>query len=321
MLKFEKKYKYDENDKPLAMIYNGNKLYGFVSYHDTPEVSEEENIFEDDILDDSTCEYCKKNFFSKFEKNRHLKGNICKAKMIQDFLRYSGKGKKLSEDLTITNGAIKTSGEMKMRPLPDMNKRENIVIVGPQDSGKSYYAAMYAKAFEQIKPDHKIILVSRIDDDESFNEFDDLIKLPITEELLENPIDVKEELSKSLTIFDDISNSMLSKQLNNYMFDLNTETLVNGRDQSKQDNDIYTVTTLHITEGLKTRKIIHESTCLVVFTPIGYQEDRLLQLYASLKKQQISKLKKLKTRWIAAYTKKNPAFVMYEHGLILLSEL
>ena len=104
------------------------------------------------------------------------------------------------------------------------------------------------------------------------------------------------------------------------MWGLNTETLVNGRDQSGNGEHIYTITTMHITEGTKTRKILNEASTIVLFLPIGYQESRILKMYCSLSPQQINKLKKLKSRWVALNCKYRPQFIMTEKELFLLAE-
>jgi len=316
MLQFSKKYIYNDLVKPLCIIKKNDKKYGFVSY-ENGESDEEDDIVEE--IDNYTCQYCKRRFNRPQDVKRHQNGGSCKQKLINDFVQYNRSGSKIANgDIVVSKNGVKLYGDYKFAPLADMKNRENILIIGPQNSGKSYYASMYADSFKKIKPEHNIILVSRIEDDQAFDNIDHLLRVRISDELLNNPIDIKKEMSKSLAIFDDIEDSTLSKDTQKYMFDLNSEVLINGRDQAKQDNDIYSITTLHISEGFKTRKIINESTSYVVFLPLGYQSERILKTYANLKKPLIDKINKMSSRWVAVYCKYRPTYILTEKELILL---
>jgi len=320
MLKFDKKYKSDEN--VLASIYDGEKLKGYIYFEecDDDSDSDSENSDRDENDDPRVCEYCNKRFSCKKARETHQSGTSCRIKMLNDYVAYSYKGKKIDPDISLMKHSVKLSGDLKFKPVAK-KKRENLLIMGPQDSGKSYYGSMYAKSYQQhIGKD--VILVSRIEDDDSFSKnIKNPIRLNISEELLDDPIDIKQEFMSSLVIFDDIDDSRNSKDLNKYLWNLNTETLVNGRDQSKSGKDVYTVTTIHITDGMKTRSIVNEATSITMFLPFGYQEKRILKLYAGLSPNQITKISKLKSRWVSIYHRVRPQYVLTEKQLMLLSEL
>lgn len=328
MLKFDKKYTYTEDFRPIAQV---NKVkdgkdskYGYIFFENVTDEEEKNNSSDEESSDeeilDCQCPYCRKIFSCKKAKDTHLIRGSCKTKVINDYIKYAYKGKKVDANLLISQNSVKLTGNYKFSPLADPKNRENVLIIGPQNSGKSYYTSMYAKSYKKMFPDNDIILGSRIEDDKSFRDLKDIVRLDLTEDLVDDPIDIKEELSPSLTIFDDIDNSQYSKALSKYVWDLNSEILTNGRDQSGEGNHIYSVTTMHITEGPKTRKILNEATSIVLFLPLGYQEKRILKLYAGLSPQQITKVSKLKSRWVAVYTKYRPQFIMSEKELFLLSD-
>ena len=327
MLSFNKSYNYpnvNTNKKPIAEIFKNDKPFGYIYFtndenEDEGTESDEYESSEDSESDNPfKCEYCKRVFSCKAARITHQVRNSCKAKILHDFMKYS-KGDKSESGMLIGLNDVKLSGSMKFRPLADVWNRENIVIIGPQNSGKSYWTSLYAQSYQSLF-ENDVIIISRIEDDASFKEIKNPVRVSITEELLSDPIDIKGEMSPSLTIFDDIDDSRYTPELSKYVWGLNTETLVNGRDQSGNGEHIYTITTMHITEGTKTRKILNEASTIVLFLPIGYQESRILKMYCSLSPQQINKLKKLKSRWVALNCKYRPQFIMTEKELFLLAE-
>lgn len=319
MLQFSKKYIYNDVIKPLTIIKKNDKIFGYIIYEKNDDIESDEDSDNDNFNNPNMCMYCRREFNRPQDVKRHQSNGACKQKLINDFVQYNRSGAKIANgDVVINKNGVKLYGDYKFAPLADAMNRENILIIGPQNSGKSYYASMYANSFSKVKPEHSIILVSRIENDAAFDNINDLLRVRISDELLDNPIDIKQELGKSLTIFDDIEDSSLSKDTQKYMFDLNSEVLINGRDQAKEDNDIYSVTTIHISEGNKTRKIINESTSYVVFLPLGYQAERVLKTYANLKKPMIDKLNKMTSRWVAVYCKYRPTYILTEKELILM---
>jgi len=330
MLSFSRKYIYNDNSKAISQILNGDALYGYIIYnfHNNNDNDNDNDSYDDDNDDDDDyddyhdpdiiCEFCAKIFNRKYDKLRHQHNGCCKAKLINDFVKYNTLKQKKIKDIFIDKSGARLKGGLKFGPLADGKNRENILIMGPQNSGKSYYASMYIKSFEKIKPEHDLFLVSRIEDDDAFKNFDNMAHVRISDELLDDPIDIKNELKKSLVVFDDIEDSTLNKKTQDYVYKLNSEVMVNGRDQSKTDNDIYSLTTLHITDYHKTRKILNEATCYVLFLPFGYQSERVIKIYANVKKPIINKIEKMDTRWVAIYNKYKPTFIMGEKEIILL---
>lgn len=327
MFSFEKKYNFasaNTSKYPIARILKNDKDYGFIYYESDVSSSEEEVLTDEyesdeDVLPNQ-CPYCKKIMSCKKAVEFHIQRNSCKAKVIADYLKFSKEGKEYDQAIVVQPDKVQLHKPYKFAPLANKFNRENLLVIGPQNSGKSYYTAMYANSYKKVFPQNEIIIASRIIEDDSFKTIKDPIRMEITEDLIDDPIDIKGELTPSLTIFDDIDDSRYSKELSKYAWDLNTEVLVNGRDQSGEGNHIYTVTTMHITEGLKTRKILNEATSITLFTPLGYQDQRILKLYCSLSVQQINKVKKLKTRWISIYCKYQPLFIMTEREIFLLND-
>lgn len=325
MLSFNIRYMLTEKKKPIAKIYNDEKLYGYIYYSekyddDDDDISisdEENNVYEK--KGPFECHYCHKQFTRKPNYQHHI-DNACQVKKLNDYIELTGKGKTVKNDLVLKKNKAKLLNRLlKFRPICREYEREILLCYGPQNSGKSYFVGMYADDYSKRFPENDIILCSRIEDDESYNRYiDDPVRITIDEELLNNPIDIKKELSPSLTIFDDIDNSQNSKNLQSYVWDLCSETMVNGRDQAHEGNDIYVACTLHISEGLKTRKILNEANILCCFQPYSsYQTTRLMKIYGGLSNSQINKVKETRSRWCCIY-KTHPQFIMTENELLLL---
>ena len=326
MLSFNKRYYVTKDKKPIAQIFAGEKRYGYIYYtenwnEDDVSDEEEENNFYPEKTNKKLfqCKHCHRVFNYKHVLQYH-EDNACQVKKLSEYGALIGKGKKIGNDVLIKKDSVKLlHKDLKFKPICREYQREILICYGPQNSGKSYFVGMYANDYQVRFPENDVILCSRIEDDESYAKYiDDPVRITISEKLLDEPIDIKNELAPSLTIFDDIDNSMNGKELQNYVWNLASETMVNGRDQAQQGNDIYVACTLHISEGMKTRKMLNEANIFCVFQPYSnYQTMRLMKLYGGLTNQQINKVKEMSSRWCCIY-KTHPLFIMGEHDIILL---
>lgn len=306
---------------PVAKI-SGGEHDGAVIYLNPPRGDDDERKDEDseesEDLEEFECKYCHEVFESERSLNRHIKGK-CKAAVI---------GKKKS--IMFRNGFEFSDGNRgKFIPLPNIIDRENMYVAGPQKSGKSYFAAEYCRNFLKIFPEKDCVLFTKIPHDVSIDavadEFPGRVKKFLIEgeegkALLDNPVNVKKELQNALVIFDDIEASSNPK-VTKYMHLLRDDVMKNGRDQSEQGLDTYTLVTNHqITDYQKTRDVIFESSCIVIFPFGGNHEqiERVLRTKVGMSKINIDKiLRKTQSRWVAVY-KRCPMYVCHERGIYLL---
>lgn len=266
-----------------------------------------------------TCPNCFKNFSRNYNMRTHMKksciyGKLEKIKLVND-LKINKDDLKINKDELIK----KVDFEEKIFIMPQ-DYQERFYICSNSGSGKSFFCANYAKAFKKKFPDKPIILLSTIGDDVVFENID-FCKIDIDEDLLLNPICVKEELASSLIIMDDIDNSFNSDELNKYMFNLRDDILKNGRDQSSRSlgMSITIMCTNHkILDHNKTSLMISEATCYVLYPRSGCFIDDLLKKYCGLSIQQIKRIKNIeKTRWVCIF-KRYPMYCIHEFGVFLL---
>ena len=88
--------------------------------------------------------------------------------------------------------------------MPSGKGREVIYITAPSGAGKSTWVSKYSRNYSRLFPDQKIVLFSRLEDDEVLDAIPSLVRIQLDEELVENPIDIHTELKDCLVILDDI---------------------------------------------------------------------------------------------------------------------
>lgn len=201
----------------------------------------------------------------------------------------------------------------KLMPLPRLDKRESLYIAGPEGSGKSYYAAMYAKQFKKVFPKKDFIIFSRKEDDEPLDELNPM-RISLNEEIVDEPIELK-EVADSLVLFDDIDR-IRDKQIKNSVDFLKNSILDIGR-----SDEIYVITTAHnLTAGKETKHDLIESSSVTFYPNAGdnYHIDYFLKKYCGLKDEQVKRIQNLKSRWVTIY-KRAPVYILYERGVYLIS--
>lgn len=199
--------------------------------------------------------------------------------------------------------------ELEILPNP---KSERLYLCGPSGSGKSHNVSQYIKNFKKIWKNKKIYLFSEQENDDILDQFKP-IRIKLDEELIDDPISTK-EISDSLTIFDDIDD-ISNKKLKNSVYDLKDSLLKRGRHEN-----IYTITTNHqCTDYKNTRDTINESHIIFVYPRSGSAASikYLLKTYLGFTKEQIEKILKLPSRWVAIH-KSYPVYVMYQNGIYLI---
>jgi len=216
---------------------------------------------------------------------------------------------------SITAPKVVSVEDGKFQQLPS-DKVRVLYIAGPSGAGKSTYISEYAKIYKKLYPGSRIILFSRIADDPAF---DDLCykQIELTDDLVENPLQLEEVIPGSLVIFDDIdtvSNKKLLKSLLNFQ----SQVLELGRHK-----DIKCLITSHlINKGPQTKTIMNEMQSFTFFPQSGAarQIRYALEQYVGMKYKEITKMMKTNSRWITIL-RNYPQILLSEHKCMFLSEL
>jgi len=263
----------------------------------------------------NTCPYCSKNFTGNLGTMRHIQ-QYCKIRKLKQLEQEE------MEDIDntgYTNSIELSDGKYIKNQYPNVHLRDICYVAGSMGSGKSYYCKNYINDFKVQFPKKSIILLSRIEEDESFRDMiqnDTIISFDLNDEsIIENPIDVKKEMNDSLLIFDDYDT--LDKKIAKSVEITLNDTLLNGRDQSNKGLDIYCLVTGHqIMNYQKTRAILNECSSITFFPRSGgiYHITRCLKVYLGCDKHTITKILNLESRWVTVY-KRYPNWCLYEHGL------
>ena len=199
-------------------------------------------------------------------------------------------------------------------PVPDIKQRDCLYLAGPSGSGKSTYASLYIEQLKKIYPNMKFYIFSIKPKDDVLDKLNPL-RIPLTNKLIENPIEL-EELKNSIVLFDDID-TLHDRDISKELQKLRDNLLEVGRDQN-----IYVISTGHqVTDYKKTRILLNEAKCITIFPDSGvsYGINRLLKTYIGLSQEQITYIKKLKSRWVTICTK-CPNYVLSQHEMFLLND-
>lgn len=203
-------------------------------------------------------------------------------------------------------------GELMQVPNTKID-RECLYIAGPSGSGKSTYVNNFIKMYKDEYPDNEVYLFSRVDEDPSLDDNEDIQRVIIDDELLDDPID-NEELEDSAVIFDDID-TIRDKELAEYVCDLRDDLLETGRHER-----VTMLCTSHLLmDYKKTRTLINESTSVTFFPRSGstYHIIRFLKVYCGLNAEQINRILNLPSRWVTV-SKIAPMWVLYGKGCFLI---
>ena len=205
---------------------------------------------------------------------------------------------------------LELNNDSKFQQIPSDNNREILYIVGASGSGKTTYATNYIKELRKKHKDIPLYIFSTLHDD--YTELEpNRIKLDTT--LINDPIKA-EDLANSVCIFDDVD-CISDKNIKKSVWFTLTQTLEIGR-----HFNIYVCMTNHIACAAEsTKKILNESYSITFFPQSGSSGNlmTLLKNHCGLTKNDIEKIKKLKTRWCTIY-KHYPQCIMSERNLYLL---
>jgi nicotinamide riboside kinase len=203
--------------------------------------------------------------------------------------------------------SLKLTDSAKFQQIPDCDKeREILYITGPSGSGKSTYTANWIKAYKRCFRDNEVYVFSALKDDESL----DVIKpkrIKIDEKLLTEPLSAS-DFENSCVVFDDID-VISNKKWREEVYNLMNQILETGRHFRTS-----CVITNHLpTAGKDTRRVLNECNSITYFPHSGSKRglNYLLMEYIGIDKEDISKIKKAKSRWATIF-KNYPQIAMTE---------
>ena len=189
---------------------------------------------------------------------------------------------------------LKLKGDDKFQLLPNPKIERSInYVCGSSGSGKTYFIKLFLIEYKKMFPKNQIYIFSPFDEDKSF----DGVKInyiKIGDELLEDNLESK-DFENSLCCFDDIeavSNPKLRKEVQR----IADAILTTGRHYNVSAFMVYH----EPCNGLITKKTLNESHTITFFpkTLGGRSLKYLCDNYLGLDKEQINRIKKLKTRAI-----------------------
>jgi Cdc6-like AAA superfamily ATPase len=218
---------------------------------------------------------------------------------------------------TIKNEEDKTSSfqleDGKMMPVffKDDKKFQCFYIVGACGSGKSTIALNLAEQYHKDFPNNEIILISKLDSDETLDKLKCIIRIPINS-FIEQPPEINEE-KDALFIFDDYES--FPKNIYDKVIQFINDIVTMGR-----HNRLKIILCHHnVTNYKATRLTLSEATNFVVFGASA-SHSSLKYLFGTklgLTNEQIKEIKSLKSRWVSVYVH-YPNFILTETEVRLL---
>ena len=189
-------------------------------------------------------------------------------------------------------------------------------MVGASGSGKSYWSTQFVKQYKTTNKNKKIYLISPITDDKNINSLKPTRLNPESQNFIEDPPEV-EDFKNSLLICDDFEAYSNKKTV------LRIMNLINSILTTGRHFNISLLFLVHnATQGNMTKLLLLESQGLVLFPSnmTGKSSKYLLDTYLGLDKEQIKKIKKMKSRAITIM-KTYPMILVAENEIINLKEI
>lgn len=210
---------------------------------------------------------------------------------------------------------LKIPDSGKFYQLPDKNTNRIVgYITGASGSGKSTYCANYIMEYKKIFPKNDIYVFSALKDDESLDKVEPK-RIKIDERLITDPL-LAEDFRNSLVVFDDID--VISDKLQRKaVYNILNAILETGRHYFAS-----CLVTNHLpTAREETRRVLNECHSITYFPHSGNKStlNRLLTEIIGLDKEDVIKIKKLKTRWATIF-KNYPQIAMTEKDMWVLAE-
>lgn len=253
---------------------------------------------EEDEPPKKCCRKCSKLCY---RKQCCKKCSLCKEEIIKDI----GNSFKLKDG--------------KLFPLMNTDARSVNYIAGPSGSGKSTFAGNLIEEYRKIFPEKELFIFSRTDamNDPALKKLKGS-QIEISNNLIEEPIDIEKELSGGCVLLFDDCNTIQNAKFKKAVDDLIADILETGRKLG-----ITIIITNHLVipnEKKIARTILNELQYITVFPRSGsaQQITYALKTYFGLTKKQIETILQLPSRWVTI-SKSYPMYVIYEKGCYLVN--
>jgi len=203
-----------------------------------------------------------------------------------------------SESARTNYNEIKLKNGEIFQQIPNPNtERQILYITGRSGSGKSYYTLHYCREYKRMYPKREIYLFSALESDSTLDQLKGLKRFRLTDEFCDDEI-LAEDFKDSLVIFDDtdvISSKLIRNKVNGIM----NQILQTGR----HFNTSCIITTHTCCNGSATKVVLNEAHSITIFpNGLGGKSMKyLLDSYFGLDKNQIKKIKNLKSRWVTIF--------------------
>jgi DNA helicase HerA-like ATPase len=265
-------------------------------------------------LNDDSCEYCYKKT-TPSNKARHEKICTVKKKVCGDnnsTILYVVDDPKLIKNY---DKEIKLNDKEYIQQLPNANGRSILYVTGASGSGKSYYTKNWTNEYIKMFPKNPIYVFSALKEDPSLDSIKKLKRINLDAKFLETDLTL-DDLKNSLLIFDDVD-VISNKAIKNKITTILDTLLQTGRHSGT--SVVYTTHTA--TNGQATKQILNECHSVTIFPAGngGRSLKYLLEGYYGLDKKEISRIKKLPSRYVTI-VKGCPMSLLYEGGAYLLNQ-
>jgi hypothetical protein len=193
---------------------------------------------------------------------------------------------------------IKLDDNSRFQVLPNIDKeRDAIYVSGMSGAGKSTWIANWIMEYKKLYPEREVWLFSRKKEDPVLDKAG-VNRIPIDDELLEEPHLGMEEFKQSLVIFDDCD--ICDKKYKDVLIKLRDEILEGGR-----SINVSCIITSHLTTDFsRTRTVINECSSYVLFPHASSNKNnlnRFFKVYCGLDPAQIKKIYDLPSRWVCIH--------------------
>lgn len=286
------------NGIPFAKIF-GNKKYKSINIFIEDTDVKDDSCY-DDINDDmDPYDIINEDAIEKLLSTKKIKGK--EKDLLNKIVKQS-----VGKEFHIKEGIFQAMPNLR-------NERDVLYIAGPSGSGKSTYVSQYVRNYCRAFPKNEVYVFSAVDSDTAFEGINKLNRINISEELMDEEIDLG-LFSNSCCIFDDID-VVEPKHLKIFIQNLRNKILQIGRHKA-----ISICCTSHlICDYQNTRTLLNESHFITIFPRSGssYHISRLCKTYLGLNKEQIERLLDLPSRWVTIH-QFYPKYVFYDKGCFTL---
>ena len=145
--------------------------------------------------------------------------------------------------------------------IPEQKKddtREILYITGQSGSGKTTYLSKYLKCWKKQFKTNDIYVFSILKEDKQIDDLN-VIRIPIDQDLLENPIELEDIEEYSMLVFDDID-VISNKKIKTAVYDILNKILEIGRHKS-----LYCIVTNHMPTSRDIQRTLNECHTITYF--------------------------------------------------------